>query len=208
MHTKKNVDPRTVIWGTPDMTSHGDEKTPSITTHCNRLHKSDLIHWRGFPLISWNSNFCINLVCGTLSKALEKSKIPISTCNFLLLKFLCAEVVQLNKAFRSSWRSNWSEVDEIVLKHLVSSANCRRWLCAFYTAKIGIFLHKRWQLPYCQKWQHHIGHIAYLDFFLFLLDGKWSIGHPCFLVDMIIECISQAKLYPGWPSTWPPSLLN
>ena len=110
--------------------------------------------------------------------------------------------------YQRLWRSNWSEVDEIVLKHLVSSANCRRWLCAFYTAKIGIFLHKRWQLPYCQKWQHHIGHIAYLDFFLFLLDGKWSIGHPCFLVDMIIECISQAKLYPGWPSTWPPSLLN
>lgn len=74
--------PRTVSCGTLDVTSHGVEY-PSITTRCNRLDKKDFIHCNGFPLIPYYSNFCASLVCGTLSKAFDRSNIPKSTRSLL-----------------------------------------------------------------------------------------------------------------------------
>lgn len=45
------VGPSTDSWGTPKVTTLGEEKESSTTTRCERLLKNDLIHSDNLPLI-------------------------------------------------------------------------------------------------------------------------------------------------------------
>lgn len=51
---------------------------PLTLTICLHRVKKSLIHLRSFPCISYTSIFVLNLWCGTVSNALEKSKYILS----------------------------------------------------------------------------------------------------------------------------------
>ena len=52
IYNKKRVSPSTDPWGTPEVTTLGEEKEPSTTTCGEWLLKNDLIHDSNLPLIT------------------------------------------------------------------------------------------------------------------------------------------------------------
>ena len=80
MWQRKRRGPRTVPCGTPESTVVVLELMPSRTTFIvlwERKHSSHL--WRG-PVMPYPDNLLNSFLWGTVSKALEKSSIAISTC--------------------------------------------------------------------------------------------------------------------------------
>ena len=61
------------------MTFHGVEYEPLTVTQCDLFDKNEMIQSSSFPLSPWYSSFYTSLKCANLSKALEKSKMPMST---------------------------------------------------------------------------------------------------------------------------------
>ena len=65
--------PRTVPWGTPDVTGLASDDIPSKKTVCSRSVMNDEIHHRVVPVTPIDSSFFSRCVCATLSNAFEKS---------------------------------------------------------------------------------------------------------------------------------------
>ena len=79
MWIKNSKGPRTVPWGTPDKTLAGLEYFPSTSTDCDLVFKKEAVHFHRGPCMPQNSIFPNKWSCGMVSKALEKSKIAMST---------------------------------------------------------------------------------------------------------------------------------
>ena len=79
IYAKNKRGPRTVPWGTPDLTCTHCEWSPSTTTRCRRLVRKFEIQVWVLPVIPKFCNLWSNLLCGTVSNALLKSIIIIST---------------------------------------------------------------------------------------------------------------------------------
>ena len=76
---QKSIGPNTVPCGTPESTVISSEYSPSSTTRIFLSVRKDVSHvWSG-PLIPYRSILWRSLSWGTVSKALEKSRIPMST---------------------------------------------------------------------------------------------------------------------------------
>ena len=97
INNKNNSGPNTVPWGTPDTTGSPEvalpvwERIPSTTTLWVRLWRKQDIQAKFLPSIPYKRNLRRSLLCGTESKALEKSKTAMSTICFL------------SKRVRKSW---------------------------------------------------------------------------------------------------------
>ena len=79
IYTRNNNGPRTVPCGTPDVTLHLSEASPSTTTCWWRLVRKESIHLRVLLLIPMLWSFLRRRWCGTESKALLKSIMIRST---------------------------------------------------------------------------------------------------------------------------------
>ena len=90
--------PSSVPWSTPEITDDQSEQLPLNTTRCLLFVKEFLIHINREPSILCRCSFSNKRSCGTLSKALERSKKMhmISTCRERFLN-LCPVVVTITK---------------------------------------------------------------------------------------------------------------
>ena len=82
---KNSRGPKTVPWGTPEITFEGRDLEPSTTTICSLVFKKAAVQSNKGPCMPRNSNFPNRRSCGTVSKALEKSKMATSVWIFLSL---------------------------------------------------------------------------------------------------------------------------
>ena len=90
---KRNIKcPRTVPCGTPDVTLAVLDLSPSMVTCWSRCVSHASSHDRMFPFMPYDSSFFSRRLCGTVSKALLKSNMSISTC-WLLSRFLAMSSV-------------------------------------------------------------------------------------------------------------------
>ena len=88
--------PSSVPWSTPEITGDQSEQLPLNTTRCLLFVKEFLIHINREPSILCRCSFSNKRSCGTLSKALERSKKMISICCERFLS-LCPVVVTITK---------------------------------------------------------------------------------------------------------------
>ena len=87
MYPKNISGPRTVPWGTPEVTVTGEDSEPLTTTFWVLPQSQDSIRLISCRRISWWSNFLRRRLCGTVSNAFEKSSNNTSVC-FPWSKFL------------------------------------------------------------------------------------------------------------------------
>ena len=87
MYSKKSIGPRTEPCGTPDVTSVMSDRAPLTETRCLRFDRKDVIQLCVLPVIPYEVNLDRRRLCGTLSKALAKSRRIASIC-VLLSNFL------------------------------------------------------------------------------------------------------------------------
>src|SRR5215470_6722072 len=80
---RKSRGPRTLPWGTPDVTGFNDDEQPPTTTFCFRFERKFCITFTTFEFIANVLSFSIKMACETRSKALLKSRKMASTCFFL-----------------------------------------------------------------------------------------------------------------------------
>ena len=73
MYTRNNRGPRTVPWGTPDVTRLVFDDFPSRMTVCSRCDRNYAIHPRVFPVIPIASSLRNRCLWATLSNAFAKS---------------------------------------------------------------------------------------------------------------------------------------
>ena len=83
IYTSTSSGPKTLPCGTPLSTGCHLELVPFKTTCCSRLDSQSLIHSRTFPSIPMVLSLTGGRWCGTLSKALEKSRKTQSTRSLL-----------------------------------------------------------------------------------------------------------------------------
>ena len=74
---RNNNGPKTVPWGTPDRTLHGEDLLPS-TTVCSRVLKKAAVQSSNGPCMPKNRSLPNKRSWGTMSKAFEKSRIATS----------------------------------------------------------------------------------------------------------------------------------
>ena len=74
MYSKKSIGPRTEPSGTPDVTSVMSDRAPLTETRCLRFDRKDVIQLCVLPVIPYEVNLDRRRLCGTLSKALAKSR--------------------------------------------------------------------------------------------------------------------------------------
>ena len=74
MYSKKSIGPRTEPCGTPDVTSVMSDRAPLTETRCLRFDRKDVIQLCVLPVIPYEVNLDRRRLCGTLSKALAKSR--------------------------------------------------------------------------------------------------------------------------------------
>ena len=84
MYTRNNRGPRTVPCGTPEDTGIEEEQTPFRTTCWDLFSKNWPIHWCTLPWIPYHWSLYSSLWCGTVSKALAKSRQLFGRISFLL----------------------------------------------------------------------------------------------------------------------------
>ena len=72
------IGPSIVPWGTPEITGEQSEQLPFSTTRCLLFVQKFLIHSNREPSILCSCSFSDKHSCGTLSKALQRSKKMIS----------------------------------------------------------------------------------------------------------------------------------
>jgi hypothetical protein len=76
----KNIfGPSTVPWGTSESTDVSFELLPSIIVLIVLVDRKLVSHEWMFPLMPYCSSLCRSLSCGTVSNALEKSSMAMST---------------------------------------------------------------------------------------------------------------------------------
>ena len=80
MNSKKSIGPRTEPCGTPDVTSVVSDRTE---TRCLRFDRKDVIQLCVLPVIPYEVSLDRRRLCGTLSKALAKSRRIASVCVLL-----------------------------------------------------------------------------------------------------------------------------
>ena len=83
MYSKKSIGPRTEPCGTPDVTSVVSDRTPLNETRCLRFDRKDVIQLCVLPVIPYEVSLDRRRLCGTLSKALAKSRRIASVCVLL-----------------------------------------------------------------------------------------------------------------------------
>ena len=72
--------PSTIPCGTPESTVASSDSTPSITTFIFFFVRKFFSQWLIEPLTPYSSSLLSSLLCGTISKAFEKSRIATSVC--------------------------------------------------------------------------------------------------------------------------------
>ena len=82
---KKSREPKTVPWGTPEITFVGQDLEPSNNTICSLVFKRAAVQSNKGPCMPKNSSSPNRRSCGTMSKTLEKSKMTTSVSIFLSL---------------------------------------------------------------------------------------------------------------------------
>ena len=90
--------PSTVPCGTPDVTLAVLDLSPSMVTCCSRCVSHASSHDRMFPFMPYDSSFFSRRLCGTVSKALLKSNMSISTW-WLLSRFLALSSVVMTSCY-------------------------------------------------------------------------------------------------------------
>jgi len=143
IYIKNSTGPRTDPWGTPLQTSRHDDCSPFIQTLWLRSDSQLLIHLSTLSWIPWPSTFANNLLCGTLSKALAKSRYitsifsPLSILKKTLSKktsrLLRHELPRLNPCCKS-------------LIDLGYSQWWRLKLFIVCSALLNIYYHSRWNV--------------------------------------------------------------
>ena len=83
MYSKKSIGPRTEPCGTPDVTSVVSDRAPLTETRCLRFDRKDVIQLCVLPVIPYEVSLDRRRLCGTLSKALAKSRRIASVCVLL-----------------------------------------------------------------------------------------------------------------------------
>ena len=77
------IGPRTEPCGTPDVTSVMSDRAPLTETRCLRFDRKDVIQLCVLPVIPYEVSLDRRRLCGTLSKALAKSRRIASVCVLL-----------------------------------------------------------------------------------------------------------------------------
>ena len=80
MYSNKSIGPRTEPCGTPDVISVVSDRAPLTETSCLRFDRKDVIQLCVLPLIPCEVSLDRRRLCGTLSKALAKSRRIASVC--------------------------------------------------------------------------------------------------------------------------------
>ena len=84
MYSKKSIGPRTEPCGTPDVTYYVvSDRAPLTETSCLRFDRKDVIQLCVLPVIPYEVSLDRRRLCGTLSKALAKSRRIASVCVLL-----------------------------------------------------------------------------------------------------------------------------
>ena len=83
MYSKQSIGPRTEPCGTPDVTSVMSNRAPLTETRCLRFDRKDVIQFCVLPVIPYELSLDRSGLCGTLSKALAKSRRIASICVLL-----------------------------------------------------------------------------------------------------------------------------
>ena len=91
IYSKKSIGPRTEPCGTSDVTSVVSDRAPLTETRCLRFDRKDVLQLCVLPVIPYEVNLDRRRLCGTLSKALAKSRRIASVC------------VSLSNAIIQSW---------------------------------------------------------------------------------------------------------
>ena len=82
IYRRNGSGPNTVPCGTPEVTGEYSDFTPSHTTSWRRFTGKDSIQRRTLPWIPYRRSLFRRRLWGTVSKALLKSSIPMSTWRF------------------------------------------------------------------------------------------------------------------------------
>ena len=98
---KNSRGPKTVPWGTPEITFVGRDLEPSTTTVCSLVFKKAAVQSNKGPCMPRNSNFPNRRSCGTVSKAWEKSKMATSVWIFLSL--VCNKSCRVSNGTNNCW---------------------------------------------------------------------------------------------------------
>ena len=80
---KKSIGPRTEPCGTPDVTSVVSDRAPLTETRFLRFDRKDVIQLCVLTVIPYEVSLDRRRLCGTLSKALAKSRRIASVCVLL-----------------------------------------------------------------------------------------------------------------------------
>ena len=74
MYSKKSIGPRTEPCGTPDVTAVVSDRAPLTETRCLKCYRKYVIQLCVLPVIPYEVSLDRRHLCGTLSKALAKSR--------------------------------------------------------------------------------------------------------------------------------------
>jgi hypothetical protein len=96
--------------------------SPSMVTCCSRCVSHASSYNRMFPFMPYDSSFFSRRLCGTVSKALLKSNMSISTC-WLLSRFLAMSSVVMTSC---------DSHDRLFLKPCWKSIICLNMTCSMY----------------------------------------------------------------------------
>ena len=83
MYSKKSIGPRTEPYGTPNATYVMPDRAPLTETRCLRCNRKYVIQLCVLPVIPYEVSLDRRRLCGTLSKALAKSRKIASICVLL-----------------------------------------------------------------------------------------------------------------------------
>ena len=83
VHSHLSIGPRTESCGKPDVTSVVSDRAPLTETRCLRFDRKDVIQLCVLPVIPYEVSLGKRRLCGTLSKALAKSRRIASVCVLL-----------------------------------------------------------------------------------------------------------------------------
>ena len=93
---------RTEPCGTPDVTSVMSDRAPLTETRCLRFDRKDVIQLCVLPVIPYEVSLDRRRLCGTLSKALAKSRRIASIC--VLLSTMPSSSHGLSLSVETPWK--------------------------------------------------------------------------------------------------------
>ena len=102
MYRKISIGPRTEPCGTPDVTSVMSDRAPLIETRCLRFDRKDEIQLCVLPVIPNEVSLHRRRLCGTLSKALAKSRGMALICVLLSNAVIQAWAVSISRDSQDS----------------------------------------------------------------------------------------------------------